>query len=117
VVVSNLGPGAADANSVVIVDALPTTVALCVTAACSGGATPVRFDASTSPVPPGLTFSYAANVAFSTDGTTFGYTPVPDANGFDAAITAVRIAPGGTMAAPTAAGNPQFTLRYRVLLK
>jgi hypothetical protein len=117
VVVSNLGPGAADANSVVIVDALPTTVALCVTAACSGGATPVRFDASASPVPPGLTFSYAANVAFSTDGTTFGYTPVPDANGFDAAITAVRIAPGGTMAAPTAAGNPQFTLRYRVLLK
>ena len=85
-------------------------------AACAG-ATPVRFDDSTSPVPPALTFTYATHVTYSTDGTTFGYTPVPDANGFDAAMRAVRIAPTGAMAAPTGAGNPHFRLRYVVLLQ
>jgi uncharacterized repeat protein (TIGR01451 family) len=117
VVVTNQGPGVVDANSVVIVDPLPASVSMCVTSACAGGGTPVRFDESTSPLPTGLTFNYATNVSYSTDGTTFGYTPVPDANGFDAAITAVRMAPAGAMAAPTAAGNPTFRLRYDVLLK
>ncbi len=116
VAVTNTGPGVVDANSVAVVDTLPTTLSMCVTAACAGGATPVRFDDSTSPVPTALTFNYATNVSYSTDGTTFGYTPVPDANGFDAAIRAVRIAPSGAMAAPTGAGNPVFRLRYVVQL-
>ena len=97
-------------QSVVIVDPLPTTVAMCVprrVPAANAGA----FDESASPVPTGLAFNYATNVSYSTDGTTFGYTPVPDANGFDAAITAVRIAPT-RLAAPTAAGSPTFRLRY-----
>lgn len=114
--VTNAGPGVVDANSVVYLNPIPTTLAMCVTSACSGGGTPVRFDDSTSPVPTALTFNYATNVSYSTDGTTFGYTPVPDANGFDAAIRAVRIAPSGAMAAPTGVGNPLFRLRYVVLL-
>ena len=117
VTVTNLGPGIVDANSVVVIDTLPATLSMCVASACSGGGTPVRFDDSASPVPTALTFNYATNVSYSTDGATFGYTPVPDANGFDAAIKAVRIAPTGAMAAPTGAGNPQFRLRYDVLLK
>ena len=114
ITVTNLGSTVVDANTVVAVDSLPTTVSMCVVAACAGGATAVRYDASTSPVPPGLTFTYATNVTYSTDGVTFGYTPVPDANGFDAAVRAVRIAPTGSMAAPTGAGNPQFKLRFVV---
>ncbi len=114
VTVTNLGTTVVDANTVVVVDSLPTTVSMCVVAACAGGATAVRYDASTSPVPPGLTFTYATNVTYSTDGVTFGYSPVPDANGFDAAVRAVRIAPTGSMAAPTGAGNPQFKLRFVV---
>ena len=117
VLVTNAGPGIVDANSVVVIDTLPTTLSMCVTSACAGGGTPVRFDDSTSPVPTALTFNYATNVTYSSDGTTFAYTPVPDANGFDAAIKAVRIAPSGAMAAPTGAGNPTFRLRYDVLLK
>ena len=117
VTVTNLGPGIVDANSVVVIDTLPSTVSMCVTSACAGGSTPVRFDETTSPVPTALTFNYATSVSYSTDGTTFGYTPVPDANGFDAAIKAVRVAPSGAMAAPTGAGNPLFALRYDVLLK
>jgi len=116
VTVTNHGPGGVDSNSVVVIDSLPSNVAMCVTSACAGGSAPVRYDASTSPVPPGLSFAYASNVTYSTDGTTFNYTPVPDANGFDAAIRAVRVAPTGTMAAPTAAGDPRFTLKFDVLL-
>ncbi len=43
----------------------------------------------------------------------WGYTPAPDANGFDPAVRAVRIAPGGTMSA-AGAGNPSFTIQFRV---
>jgi uncharacterized repeat protein (TIGR01451 family) len=116
VTVTNPGPSAIDANTVVVLDPLPTTVALCVTVACSGAATPLRFDDSTSPVPTGLTFNYATNVTYSTNGTSFTYVPQPDANGFDPAITHVRIAPDGTMSAP-GAGNPLFRLIYVVRLQ
>jgi uncharacterized repeat protein (TIGR01451 family) len=117
VTVTNPGPSAIDANTVVVIDPIPATLSLCVTVACSGAATPLRFDDSASPVPTGLTFNYATNVTYSTNGTTFTYVPVPDANGFDAAITHVRIAPGGTMSAPGAAGNPQFKLFYVMRVK
>jgi hypothetical protein len=63
----------------------------------------------------GLTFNYATNVSYSSTGPAgpFTYTPVPDANGFDAAVRAVRIAPGGTMNG-TGGGNPSFTIQLRV---
>ena len=40
--------------------------------------------------------------------------PVPDANGFDPAVTHLRVRPLGTMAANTGAGDPWFELRFRV---
>jgi hypothetical protein len=40
--------------------------------------------------------------------------PVPDANGFDANVTAVRIAPTGTLAAAAGASQPSFTIEFRV---
>jgi hypothetical protein len=39
---------------------------------------------------------------------------VPDAAGFDTAVTHVRIAPAGPMNPPTILGNPSFVLRYVV---
>ena len=112
--VVNQGPGAVDANTVVVIDALSSNTAMCVTTACSGAASPVTYDDSTSPVPTGLSFNYAANVTYSKDGVTYTYTPIPDAAGFDAAITRVRIAPTGAMNAPGAGGQPRFVLRYVV---
>ncbi len=113
----NRGPGSADINTVVVVDALPAAVtAMCVTSACAGGSTPVVFDDSASPVPTGLTFVYASHVSYSTDGVSFSYVPVPDAAGFDTAITHVRIAPAGPMSPPTVAGDPSFVLRYVIRL-
>jgi hypothetical protein len=39
---------------------------------------------------------------------------VPDADGFDASVTHVRMRPSGTMAANTGSGDPRFELRLRV---
>ena len=116
--VVNQGPGAIDANTVVVVDALSANTAMCVTTACSGAASAVTYDDSTSPVPTGLTFTYATNVTYSNNnGVTYTYTPVPDANGFDSAVTRVRIAPSGAMNAPGVGGQPRFVLRYVVRVK
>jgi len=96
---------------------VPAAAAMCVTVACAGAPAPVQFDDSASPTPTGLSFNYANNVTYSTNGVSFTYVPVPDANGFDAAITHVRIAPTGAMNAPGVGGNPQFQLRFVVRLK
>ena len=105
--ISNTGSGTVDNGSLLLTDAVPPNTALCVSATCSGVADPIVFDASGSPVPTGLTFNYASNVTFSVDGTDFSYLPVPDLEGFDDAVTHVRIIPGGIFAG----GVASFDLR------
>jgi uncharacterized repeat protein (TIGR01451 family) len=107
--VTNSGPGIVDAGTLVLTDAIPANSSLYVLP--SGN--PVVF-IDGSPVS-GLTFSYASHVSFSSAGPSgpFDYTPVPDANGFDPAVRAVRIVPGGSMNA-AGGGNPSFTLQFRV---
>ncbi len=107
---TNSGPGTVDANSLVITDPVPANTTLYVS---TSPGNPVAF--VNGATPSGLTFNYAANVSYSSTGASgpWTYTPVPDANGFDPAVRAVRIAPGGTMSA-AGAGNPSFTIQFRV---
>jgi hypothetical protein len=68
----------------------------------------------------GLVFNYAANVRYSNQpggGAPYNYTPVPDASGFDPNVTGFRIAPTGVMNPATVAGNPNFTVRFRVRVR
>ena len=68
----------------------------------------------------GLTFNYAASVRYSNQpggGPPYTYTPVPNAAGFDPNVTGFRIAPTGMMNAATVAGNPSFTIRFRVRVR
>ena len=65
-----------------------------------------------------LTWTFTAlnsltdDVDFSNDGgTTWTYVPVPDANGYDAAVTDVRLRPKGTMPGN---GGGQSVLRAAV---
>ena len=44
-------------------------------------------------------------------GASYSYTPVPDADGFDDAVNAIRITMNGTMASFATAGAPSFELR------
>ncbi len=96
----------------VLQDVVPTGTTLYVSTA-SGN--PVEFiDGAAAS---GLGFNYASNVGHSSQpgGTApFSDVPIPDANGFDAAVTAVRVAPTGTMAGASGASQPGFTVRIRV---
>ena len=58
------------------------------------------------------------NVTYSNVGEAgpWNYTPVPDVNGFDAAVRAIRVAPAGPMSA-AGAGNPSFTLQFQVRIR
>jgi uncharacterized repeat protein (TIGR01451 family) len=110
ITVTNGGPGTVDANTLVITDAIPANTVMYV---ATTPADPVVF--VNGATPSGLTFNYATQVSYSSTGASgpWNYTPVPDANGFDPTVRAVRIAPGGTMSA-AGAGNPSFTLQFRI---
>ena len=110
ITVTNGGPGTVDANTLVITDAIPANTVMYV---ATTPADPVVF--VNGATPSGLTFNYATQVSYSSTGASgpWNYTPVPDANGFDPAVRAVRIAPGGTMSA-AGGGNPSFTLQFRI---
>ena len=114
ILVRNTGPGTVDSNSLIITDPIATDAAMYVSTV-SGN--PVVFVDGTAPNQSGLTYVYAASVTYSNQiggGAPYTYTPVPDANGFDANVHGVRIAPAGVMNAAAGAVNPQFTLQLRV---
>ncbi|MEO0367085.1 MAG: hypothetical protein AAF265_16525 [Pseudomonadota bacterium] len=105
----NLGNGVADADSVRFTDTLPDNIALCVAATCQPGGS-VVLDDSTTPTPTGVSLG---SVRYSDNGgTSFGYTPVPDADGFDAAVDAIEVVLDGTFAAVSSSGAPAVTVLY-----
>lgn len=106
----NNGIGSPDIDSLVVTDDIAADIALCVTAACNSGG-PVVLDTAGSPVPPGVTLD-PANVSYSNNGgSTYVYIPNPDTDGFDPLVDSVRVRLSGILAARTASGVPQFTLR------
>lgn len=111
ITVSNSGPGTVDSNTLVLTDAIPANSSMYV--ATSSGNPVVFVNGATAS---GLTFTYAAHVSYSSTGTSgpWTYTPVPDANGFDPAVRAVRVAPAGVMNAASGGNNPSFTVQFRV---
>lgn len=113
--VTNQGIGTVDADSLVITDPLPGDVALYVD---TGGGDPIAF--TNGSTPSGLAYNYAADVTFSNQvggGPPYNYTPVPDADGFDPAVTGYRIAPTGTMSAASGGNNPSFNITLRVRIE
>jgi parallel beta-helix repeat protein len=116
--VTNQGSGPVDNNAVAIVDSVPANTRLFVGNLGGPGSGPIQFvNGSPSSA---LTWTFTAlnsttdDVDFSNDsGATWTYVPVPDANGYDAAVTTLRLRPKGTMPG-NAGGNPFFELRFRV---
>ncbi|MDH3748273.1 MAG: DUF11 domain-containing protein [Gammaproteobacteria bacterium] len=119
---TNSGTGATDADTLVVTDAIPANMALRV----------IDFDASTSgPIffadgtpSSGLSYSFVDledagdNVSFSDDGgTTYVYTPVPDANGVDSNVTHIRIDLSGAFLGNTGSGNPNFQVAFLGLVE
>ena len=108
--VTNSGPGVVDANTLVIIDPITTDSAMYV--ATTSGNPVVFVNGATAS---GLSYVYGTHVSYSSVGASgpWTYTPVPDANGFDGAVRAIRVAPAGTLSA-AGTGNPSFTLQFRV---
>jgi hypothetical protein len=119
---SNSSAGTADSGSTQFTDAVPASMKLYVGDAGAAGSGPVIFtDGSTSS---GLTYTYTSlasatdSISFSKDGgSTYTYTPVPDANGYDANVTNVRIIFGGTFAGKTGTGTPSMSLQMLMQVK
>lgn len=108
VAVENSGSLSPDGNSLQITNDVPSTVALCITAACQPGG-PVILDTSSSPVPPGVTIG---NIEYDDGSGTFAYPGAPDGDGFDSAIVAVRVQLNGTFASVATSGAPSFELLF-----
>jgi hypothetical protein len=118
---TNSGAGAVDNNSLIVLDPLPTTMELFVNDLAGAGLGPIQFQDGT-PVS-GLSWTFISlasltdSVDFSNDnGATWTYVPVPDANGFDAAVTHIRLRPQGAMNA-SGGGNPYVDMTFRMRLK
>ena len=118
--VTNSGAGTADNNTTVIVDAIPGNTRLFVGDLGGPGSGPIVFVNGTPSS--GLTYTFtslasvADDVSFSNTGCSpfTNYTPVPDVNGFDAAVTCIRVNPKGVFAAASGGNNPNFEARFRV---
>jgi Surface adhesin CshA non-repetitive domain 2 len=102
ITVTNAGTGPVDLSTVVINDPIPADLATFV------GTSAVTFINGTPSS--GLSFAYPTNVTWTRTG---GLPLMPDGAGYDGAVTNVRIAPTGIMAAATAGGQPNFTIRFR----
>lgn len=121
ITVSNTGPGRVDDGSVVISDSIPANTSLFVGNLGGAPPGPVTFSSSGS----NLTFTYTSlssltdDLDFSRDrGVTWNYVPVPDANGFDAAVTDIRLKPKGRMEGWSGSGAyPSFTFTFKVNLR
>jgi len=106
-----------DNGSVMLTDALPTDVKLIVTGGSaftlSDGAT--ASDLNLSWINAG---SLSDGVSFSTDGVNFTYSPIPDSDGADAAITHVRFNLDGAMRQHIGgSADPSFTISFRAIVK
>lgn len=117
VTMTNSGYGAADNNTTVVTDQIPANMSMCVSTLCSNP--PVVFSCSAVPAC-GLTYSYATAVTYSIaggGGAPFTYTPVPDAAGYDAAVTGVQITPTGFFNGASGGSNPWFSLALKMKIK
>ncbi len=83
--------------------------------------TTARATATTAPVNSGLSYTFTSlgsstdDIEFSNDsGASWIYTPVADADGYDANVTNIRINPKGVMRASNGSDHPTFTLRFQV---
>ena len=110
--VSNQGAGGVDAGTMVVTDVVPNDGALFVDTTAGD---PIAF--SDGPVASGLSYTYASDVSFSNQvggGPPYTYTPVPDADGYDSAITGFRIGPSGPVNPASAGNTPSFSFLMTV---
>jgi len=117
--VTNVGPGTVDSNSMILTDVVPANTEFYATS-------PITFANSTTPAS-GMTWTYTS-LSSTTDDLSFSntaapgpylytYTPVPGGDGYDPAITAIRMNPKGTMVGGSGSNNPYVEFQFKVRIK
>ena len=117
VTVINSGLGPVDANTTTVTDTISVNTSMCVSNLCSNP--PVTFTCSAAPAC-GLTYTYATTVTYTNRAGGVGpydYTPVPDADGYDAAVTGFSVNPAGVFNWAAGAPYPQITIQFKVKIK
>jgi hypothetical protein len=120
--ISNTGTGPVNANTIVITEPIAPSMALRVLDFDGVTAGPVQFnDGSPSS---GLSYTFTAlgdpgdDVAFSNDsGVTYTYTPAPDANGVDTAVTNIRINPKNAFLGDSGSGATSANLVFKTIVQ
>ena len=121
VTATNQGGSTTDADTVELTDPIPANTALFVGDINGVGSGPVLF--TDGAISSGLTYTFISiddltdDVAFSIDGTNYDYIPAPDAGGFDASITHMRVNPKGTFNAASSGNTPSFEIKFKVLVE
>jgi len=119
--VTNSGGGSTDTDTVVVNDTIPANTDLRVTDLGGAGSGPVLF-INGSPVS-GLTYTFTSlgnltdDLEFSTDGVDWTYAPTADANGVDTNVRYIRINPKSAMLGNGGGGDPNFQLRFMVVVQ
>jgi hypothetical protein len=120
--ISNQGAGAADTNSVIAADQIPSNTSLFVGDIDSAGSGPVYYQNGLTPS--GLNFTYSGlnspidDIDFSNNGgASFDYIPSPDLEGYDSNITNIMINPKGVFNGAFGGNYPSFSLMFRVRLR
>jgi hypothetical protein len=119
--ITNSGPSAVDDSSVIITEELAADATLRVVDFDGATAGPLQFVDGVTASGIGYTFLALGNtgddVAFSSDGgVSFNYTPVPDANGVDPAVTHFRITPSGQFQGDSGSGTPSATFLFKTVI-
>jgi hypothetical protein len=118
VMLTNRG-GATDTDTVVITDPMPVNTEVFVNDINGAGSGPLLFTDGNSVS--GLSYSMNSlasttdNISFSNDnGASFGYTPIPNVDGYDIAVTDIKVSLSGPFNASTGAPHPSFSIIFRV---
>jgi hypothetical protein len=121
-VVTNADAATTDQNTFVFVDPIPLQMELYVRDIGAVGSGPVLFVNGT--ISSTLTYTFVAlastidDLAFSSDhGATWEHVPTPNVDGFDSAITHIRVSLKGAFAKAACGNSPSCTIQYRVRLR
>ena len=110
-----------DNDKVVLSDSIPAGTSVFVQSSALYPEAPFNFIDGTGAAISGLSFVYSGpasatdDIEFSNNnGTDFLYAPTPDSDGFDSAVTDIRINPKGVFNASNGTDIPTFTLEFSV---
>lgn len=116
---TNTGEGTA--GTIVLTDAIPSNAEFFAGDINGVGSGPILFEDGA--IASGLSYSFislssgADSPAFSNDGATYTYTPVPDGSGYDSNVTNIKISLTGTFNGASGGNNPSFSVKFKVRVK